>query len=238
MKIAIIGYGKMGKEIEKLIIESPDSISFKIQSINKNDIEKIDTSNTDVAIEFTRPDTAFQNIEKLLKKGIPVVSGTTAWLDKLNTAKDLAEKNNTALFYAPNYSLGVNLFFAVNKYMAKLMNQQDSYKLKVQEIHHTEKLDAPSGTAVRIAEDLITQLDTKNAWVCDKEAATNEIEITSKRISGVPGTHTISYHSQVDELSFSHVAHSRAGFAKGALLAAKYIKDKKGYFQMEDLLGF
>jgi len=238
MKIAIIGYGKMGKEVEKLILESSDSISFRIRSSNKQEIENINPTNTDVAIEFTTPDSAYQNIETLLKKGIPIVCGTTAWLNRLDEAKELAKKNNTALFYAPNYSLGVNLFFAVNEYMAKLMDQHDSYNLKIEEIHHTEKLDAPSGTAVRIAEDLIGQLKDKSSWVNNKDATPNEIEIVSKRISGVPGTHTVSYQSEIDELSFSHVAHSRAGFAKGAVLAAKYIKDKKGYFQMKDLLGF
>ncbi len=238
MKIAIIGYGKMGKEIEKLIDKSKDSISFKIKRSNKSDIKKINDTNTDVAIEFTTPDTAFDNIKILLEKGIPVVCGTTAWLDKLEEAKLLAINNGTALFYAPNYSLGVNLFFAMNKYMAKLMNKHDSYEIKIEEIHHTEKLDAPSGTAVKLADDLLLQIEQKSSWVSDKEASKEEIEIRSRRISGVPGTHIILYQSDIDELSLSHVAHSRAGFAQGALLASKFIVGKKGYYQMDDLLEF
>ncbi len=237
MKIALIGYGKMGKEIEQAADIKNDSFSFKITSKNKEKIKEINLQNTTVAIEFTRPENAFENISALLKKGIPVVCGTTAWLDRLPEAKQIALNNNTALFYAPNYSLGVNLFFELNKKLAKLMTKySDIYKVSIEEIHHTEKLDAPSGTAVKLAEELIDLHASKEKWVNHSEKNESELAIISKRIEGVPGTHSINYQSEIDELNLSHIAHSRKGFAQGALMAAHFIQGKKGYFEMKDLL--
>lgn len=238
MKIALVGYGKMGKEIEKLILDDNNEISFKITSKNKDQLSRITKENTDVAIEFSRPDMAFDNISFLLKKGVPVVSGTTAWLDKLEEAKENAIANDTALFYAPNFSLGVNIYFNINKHLALLMNDQSNYALTIEEIHHTQKLDSPSGTAVRIAEDIISCSENKKEWLNEESAKKDVVPIISKRISGVPGTHIVSYKSGIDEISLSHTAYSRKGFAVGAYLASKFIVDKVGYYEMKDLLGF
>ena len=237
MKIALVGYGKMGHEIESIALENQDQISFKITSRNLQELDEINAENTDVAIEFSKPDTAFQNISKVLNARVPVVSGTTAWLEKLAAAKQIAEENKTALFYAPNFSLGVNLFFELNKKLALMMSNYAEYKVDMEEIHHTEKLDAPSGTAVKLAEELIQIHPQKTSWINSETENENELDIISKRISGVPGTHSINYRSSIDEISISHVAFSRKGFAKGAWMAAHFIKDKKGFFEMKDLLN-
>jgi len=237
MKIALIGYGRMGKEIEKIALAKGDEIVLRISSTNLSDIENLSRFAPDVCIEFSRPESAFENIKVCLAHKIPVVSGTTAWLDKLDEAKALATKNDTALFYAPNYSLGVNLFFAMNAYAAKLISNYHSYETSVEEIHHTEKLDAPSGTAIRLAEKLIAELPNKEDWELDQTHKNTDLLIKAKRESGVPGTHTTYFDSDEDQISLTHIANSRKGFATGAYKAAKWIIGKKGFFEMKDMLG-
>lgn len=237
MKIALIGYGKMGKEIEKIALQQNDEIVLRISSKNINEIRDLSIIAPDVCIEFSRPESAFDNIKCCLKNGIPVVSGTTAWLEKLEEAKALAIQNNTALFYAPNYSLGVNLFFELNRYAAKLLNNYPNYNTSVEEIHHKEKLDAPSGTAIRLSKHLMTELPHKNRWALDQVKDNSELLITAKREDGVPGTHSTYFKSDEDEISLTHVAHSRKGFANGAYQAAHWVIGKIGYFEMKDMLG-
>ena len=237
MKIALIGYGKMGKEIEKIALQQNDEIVLRISSKNINEIKDLSIIAPDVCIEFSRPESAFENIKCCLENGIPVVSGTTAWLEKLEEAKAMADKHNTALFYAPNYSLGVNLFFELNRYAAKLLSNYPSYETSVEEIHHKQKLDAPSGTAIRLAEHLMSELPGKSNWALDQTSNHSDLLITAKREDGVPGTHTTFFQSSEDEIGLTHVAHSRTGFAKGAYQAAHWIVGKKGYFEMKDMLG-
>jgi len=217
MKIAILGYGKMGKTIEKIAIQRGHEIIIKTNSQNP-----VDTANfldVEVAIDFSTPDTAFRNISYALMQSIPVISGTTAWLEKQTEAELLTIKNNTAFLYSSNFSIGVNIFFELNKKLAQLMNNHQQYQASMKEIHHTHKLDAPSGTAISLAEDM-----------------QGEIHIESERIREVPGTHIINYQSEIDTIEIKHEAHNRKGFAHGAILAAEWIKDKKGVFSMSDML--
>lgn len=237
MKIALIGYGRMGKEIEKIALANHDEIVLRISSKNLSEIQNLSRFAPDVCIEFSKPESAFENIKICLEHKIPVVSGTTAWLDKLDEAKALAVQNNTALFYAPNYSLGVNLFFAINAYAAKILAHYHQYETSVEEIHHTEKLDAPSGTAIRLAEKLIAELPHKEDWELDHAHKNTDLVISAKREAGVPGTHTTRFNSKEDQITLTHIANSREGFAKGAYQAAKWIIDKQGYFEMKDMLG-
>ena len=236
MRIALLGYGKMGREIEKIALEKNDSISFKIRSSNKELINELSKENCDVVIEFSRPESAFENISAALRKGIPVVSGTTAWLDKLEEAKSIALENQTALFYAPNFSLGVNLFFKANAFLAKLMSNFKEYNVSIEEIHHTEKLDAPSGTAIKQAEGILDLRNDLNNWINEETDQNNLLSIISHRKEGVPGTHTTYYSSDIDEISLKHIAHSRKGFALGAWMASHFIQNKKGFYNMDDLL--
>jgi len=231
MKIAIIGYGKMGKEIEKIAIERGHFISKVID----NSPTLFDLENADVAIEFSQPDCAFQNIKVCLDAGIPVLSGTTGWLGrKPDIEKYCTEKNGTFL-YASNYSLGVNLFFELNKRLADLMKPFPTYKASMEEIHHTQKLDAPSGTAISLANDILPILN-KKSWVLDKSENNDEIGIVALREENVPGTHTVFYTSEEDTIEITHTAHSRRGFALGAVLAAEFIHDKKGILTINDML--
>jgi len=237
MKIALLGYGKMGHAIEKLAIDAGDEIVLRITSKNAEELTAHTIAKADVAIEFSRPESAFENICLCIENGVPVVSGTTAWLDRLEEAKSLCEKHEGALFYASNFSIGVNILFALNRYLARLMSKQKGYGVSMEEIHHIHKLDAPSGTAITLAEGLINQLPEKSGWVNKAEAEAKEIPIVSKRIGEVPGTHEVTYRSAVDILSIRHEAHSREGFAKGALQAAHWLVGKTGYYEMEDMLG-
>ena len=218
MKIAILGYGKMGQAIEKIALERGHEVVLKINS--QNPAKRDELSAVEIAIDFSTPDTAFSNISSALMQGIPVISGTTAWLEKQNEAEQLALENNTAFLYASNFSIGVNLFFELNKKLAQLMSKHEQYKASMKEIHHTHKLDAPSGTAISLAEDM-----------------QGEIHIKSERKGEVPGTHIISYQSGIDTIEIKHEAHNRKGFALGAVLAAEWIKDKKGVFSMKDMLN-
>ncbi|WP_324721464.1 4-hydroxy-tetrahydrodipicolinate reductase [Salinimicrobium sp. HB62] len=230
MKIALLGYGKMGKTIERLAVDRGHEIVLKVTE----DIEKADLQQADVAIDFSVPDAAFNNITTCFKKQVPVVSGTTGWLKKYDEAIESCKKNDAAFIYASNFSLGVNLFFELNRNLAKLMNKFPEYKVSLEEIHHTQKLDAPSGTAITLAEQIIEN-SSKTGWKLEK-AEENEIPVTAKRIENVPGTHTISYDSKVDTIKIEHIAHSRDGFALGAIIAAEWLQNKKGVYSMKDVL--
>lgn len=230
MKIALLGYGKMGKTIERLAQERGHEIIFRITE----DVESFDLQQADVAIDFSIPDAAFKNITTCFKKQVPVVSGTTGWLKKYSEAVEICKKNDAAFIYASNFSLGVNLFFELNKKLAAMMKNFPEYKVGIEEIHHTQKLDAPSGTAITLAEQIIEN-SAKKGWKMDS-ASEEEIPVTAKRIENVPGTHTISYESPVDTINIEHVAHSRDGFALGAIIAAEWLQHKKGVFTMKDVL--
>lgn len=236
MKIALIGYGKMGKTIEQLAQAAGHEVVLRIDVGNHVDLNAENLGTADVAIEFTRPESAFNNIVTCLENGVPVVSGTTGWLDRLEEAKQLVEKYQGGLFYASNYSIGVNIFFAVNKYLAKLMKRYNQYDISMEEIHHTQKLDAPSGTAITLAEGILGELQHKQRWVNEASQVEGELPIISKRIDKVPGTHTISYDCPIDNITITHTAHSREGFAKGALAAAEWMVGKQGFYGMEDML--
>jgi len=231
MKIALLGYGKMGKTIERLAIERGHSISHKITE----NIENIDLSEADVAIDFSIPKAAFTNIKTCIKNQLPVISGTTGWLENYESAVKLCEAENSAFLYASNFSIGVNLFFELNEKLAKMMDPFQNYSVEIEEIHHLQKLDAPSGTAISLAQQIILN-SRKEGWQLD-HAEKNEIPITAKREENVPGTHTVSYNSNIDSIEIKHTAHSREGFALGAIIAAEWILDKKGVFSMRDILN-
>lgn len=236
MKIALIGYGKMGKEIEQILIARGHTIPLIIDLNNTNDLDTAHLQKVDVAIEFTTPSTAYGNVVKCLEEGVPVVCGTTAWLDKLPEVEQLCKEKNGAFFYASNYSIGVNIFFEINRRLAQLMNRFGEYDVTIEETHHTQKKDAPSGTAVTLAEGVLENLDRKQKWVCGTTTVPEELEIVAIRRSVVPGTHTVTYESDVDALSITHMAKSRRGFALGAVLAAEFLHGKTGIFSMKDLM--
>ena len=232
MKIALLGYGRMGKEIEKIAISRGHKIVIK-----KDQGDTVDIKLADVAIDFSVPTAAFDNISLCLNNGVPVVSGTTGWLEKYDEAVELCNQNKGGFIYASNFSLGVNIFFEINKRLAKMMDQVSDYTTAIEEIHHTKKLDAPSGTAITLAEGIIEN-SKKSEWELDGDVNNeNSIPITAKRIPDVPGTHTISYDSEVDSIEIKHTAHSRKGFALGAVIAAEWIIGKSGVFSMRDVLN-
>src|SRR6218665_1253273 len=220
MKIALIGYGKMGKEIEQIAVSRGHSIVLKVSSANASSYTTEELKKADAAIEFSKPESAIINIYKCFEAGIPVVVGTTGWLDQLDEVKKKCNDSKGTLFYASNYSIGVNLFFKLNTYLAKLMNNYPAYNVTMEEIHHVHKLDAPSGTAISLANQAIAELDAKQKWVNNETQNDHELGIISKRIDEVPGTHTVTYSSEVDEISMTHIAHNRKGFALGAVVAA------------------
>ncbi|MCC5920100.1 MAG: 4-hydroxy-tetrahydrodipicolinate reductase [Cyclobacteriaceae bacterium] len=236
LRIALVGYGKMGQEIEKIAIERGHRISAKITIDNKEDMDGITKESTDAVIEFTQPDAAFENITFCLKRGLPVVSGTTGWLDKKSEADKIANENEAALLQATNFSLGVNITFMVNEYLATLMSKQLQYQASIHEIHHTAKLDSPSGTAISLAEGLINMHDSYNQWQETDNAKEKTLGITAAREDSVPGTHTVTYNSSIDKIELTHIAHNRKGFALGAVMAAEFLHDKKGVFNMRDFL--
>ena len=238
MKIALIGYGKMGKTIEKMAVEQGHQVVLKFDVDNFDEFTVENIKKADVAIEFTRPEGAAENIKKCIEAGVPVVCGTTGWLEKKPEVDALCKAKGSAFFYASNYSVGVNIFFALNKFLAKMMNEQPQYNLETEEIHHTQKLDAPSGTSITLAEGIIENISSKKEWVNNASKAKSKVPIISKRIDKVPGTHTINYQSAIDDIEIKHTAHSRAGFAGGAIQAAEWIIGKKGVFGMSDMLGF
>ena len=238
MKILLLGYGKMGKTIEKMAVERGHNIEFIIDKEDQALFDQISNQKVDVAIEFSQPDAATENILKCFRKGIPVVSGTTGWLEQFEEVKNSCQQENGTFFYASNFSLGVNIFFKINRFLAKIMGQFPDYRVSMEEIHHTEKKDAPSGTAITLAEGIMGENTKIQKWlnrVSDKE---DELSIISKRIDKVPGTHTVQYASSVDNIEIKHTAHSRQGFALGAVLVAEWIIDKKGILGMEDYLNF
>ncbi len=231
MKIALLGYGKMGKTIEKIALERGHSIVLKIDRDQKD----YDVSEADVAIDFSIPSAAVANLTRCFNAGVPVISGTTGWLDHYDEMVALCKEKDGSFIYASNFSLGVNLFFELNKKLAAMMNPLDNYDVAMEEIHHTQKLDAPSGTAITLAEGIIEN-SNHDAWALDNDTA-NTIPIVAKRIENVPGTHTVTYASEVDRIDITHTAHNRNGFALGAVVAAEWIQDKKGVFSMKDVLG-
>jgi 4-hydroxy-tetrahydrodipicolinate reductase len=248
MKIALLGYGKMGHIIEKIATDRSHEIVLKIDYDNLHDLIPENLSKADVAIEFSTPATVLGNINQCFIAGIPVVVGTTGWYDELSYVKQKCEAGNNSLVYASNFSVGVNVFFFVNRVLAKLMNNYPYYDVQVEEIHHTQKLDSPSGTAITIAEGIIENLDFKKEWVnvltadgsetADDNIGESELLIESFRIDSVPGTHTVLYDSEVDTIELKHTAHNRNGFALGAVMAAEWIKDKKGFHAVQDMFNF
>ncbi len=234
MKIALLGYGRMGKAVEAIALERGHEIVLKATDSNY-DIEQL--KKADAAIEFSIPDAAYQNIKTCIENNIPVASGTTGWLAKKPEIENYCIEKGSAFLYASNFSVGVNLFFELNRNLAKLMNGHDEYTIEMEEIHHTQKLDAPSGTAITLAEGIIDMNAAKTKWVDNVANNTNEIPIVAKRIPDVPGTHSISYNSQIDSIEIKHTAHNRKGFATGAVLAAEWLVGKTGNFTMRDLLA-
>jgi 4-hydroxy-tetrahydrodipicolinate reductase len=237
MNIALIGYGKMGKEIEQIALSRGHKIVLKVDIINAATYTIDELKKADVAIEFSTPESAINNIYKCFEATVPVVVGTTGWLNQLNEVKLKCTEKNQTLFYASNYSIGVNLFFKLNDYLAKLMNSYPDYNVAMEEIHHVHKLDSPSGTAISLANQVIERVNTKQKWVNSSTENKNELSIVSKRMDEVPGTHTVTYSSAVDEISITHLAHNRKGFALGAVVAAEWIIGKKGIFGMNDLMN-
>ena len=237
MNIAIIGYGKMGKEIEKIVQERGHTISVRIDKDDKSLFDDDRFKNSDVAIEFTQPEFAVNNYKRCFQNQIPVVSGTTGWLSKMQEVETLCNETNNTFFYASNFSIGVNVFFELNKKLADLLGTNSDYDVEMEEIHHIQKLDAPSGTAISLAEQILKRTELKQNWSLESGTKKN-LKISALRIDKVPGTHTITYTSAVDEISIKHEAKSRKGFALGAVLAAEFIKDKKGVLNMHDMLQF
>lgn len=241
MNIALIGYGKMGKEIEQIALQRGHTIAYKIDLDNKELLATDAFKNVDAAIEFTAPHSAVENIKACFTAGVPVVVGSTGWYNQLPEVKKMCEEANAALFYASNFSLGVNIFFEINKKLAALMSGAEGYSVEVTEIHHTHKLDAPSGTAITIAEGILANLPAKKQWIntvgeAEANATEADLLIKSLRIDPAPGTHTVEYRSGVDRIEITHEAFSRKGFATGAVLAAEFIAGKKGVYTMSDLL--
>jgi 4-hydroxy-tetrahydrodipicolinate reductase len=238
MNIALIGYGKMGRTIEEVALERGHRIVLKtsIDNLEDNTVENIQKA--DVAIEFTGPDSAYANIMLCLKAGVPLVSGSTGWLDKFDDVRQYCLKEGKTFLYASNFSVGVNIFFEINRRLAELMAPHPDYDVRITEIHHTEKKDAPSGTAITLAEQVQGKIPRKKRWVNHISDNLGELSILSERVDPAPGTHLVKYHSAIDDIEIIHTAHNRKGFATGAVLAAEYIRDKKGIFQMKDVLGF
>jgi len=236
MKILLLGYGKMGKAIEQEALSRGHEVVGKIGYRNTSSLTIPFIQQSEVVIEFSRPEAAFENIKMCIDAGVPVISGTTGWLDKLDDVKKHCNEQGSAFLYASNFSIGVNLFFQLNKLLTKLMNPHPQYQPSIEEIHHTQKLDAPSGTAITLASGLLENFPSKKSWALspteDKEALT----INALRVDKVPGTHSISWDSEIDSIEIKHTAHSRKGFVVGALLAAEWIVGKKGCFGMEDVL--
>lgn len=237
MKIGLIGYGKMGKEIERIALDRGHEIVLIIDINNPEDLTTENLKKADVMIEFTVPASAIKNYMLCFEAGVPVVSGTTGWLDKRDEIHQACNAASGTFFHTTNFSLGVNIFFAVNKRLAQLMANRSEYKVEMKEIHHTQKLDAPSGTAITLAEGILENIPTKKSWVNQSTENSDELGIISEREGQVPGTHIVNYDSEVDYIEITHCAKSRKGFAFGAVLAAEYSVGKKGILSMNDLLN-
>jgi 4-hydroxy-tetrahydrodipicolinate reductase len=237
MKIALIGYGKMGKAIEEIALKRGHEIVLKIDVDNVQEFNRQNLKKADVAIEFTSPQSAFDNVKKCLESGIALVCGSTGWLERWGEIKSISENYNGALVYSSNYSIGVNIFFEINKRLAELMAMHDDYDVSMEEIHHTQKKDAPSGTAVTLAEQVLERIARKKTWVNHISDNFDELEIISERIDPAPGMHKVKYSSAIDDIEIIHTAHNRTGFATGAVLAAEFINGRKGIYSMKEVLG-
>jgi 4-hydroxy-tetrahydrodipicolinate reductase len=236
MNIAIIGYGKMGRAIEEIAKKRGHVVTLAISRSNANELTPSNLAKADVAIEFTGPEAAFENVTKCLQAGIPVVCGSTGWVTQLDRAREMARENNTGFIYASNFSVGVNVFFEINQRLATLMARRSEYEVIIEETHHTQKKDAPSGTAITLAEQVIAQHPVKKKWVNELSERPEDLEIISQRIDPAPGTHLVRYSSAIDTIEITHTAHSRMGFAAGAVLAAEFLNGKSGVFTMRDVL--
>jgi len=232
MKIALLGYGKMGKIIERIAVERGHAIVYTKQRNQTTG----SLTEAEVAIDFSVPSIAVDNIKEALAAGIPVVSGTTGWLEQYSEVVDFCQAQNSAFLYGSNFSLGVNIFFELNEYLAKMMRNLEQYQVEMQEVHHTQKLDAPSGTAITLAEGIIAHSNYEG-WTLDAQSERKDILIDAVREDQVPGTHTVRYNSSIDQIEIKHTAHNREGFALGAVIASEWIKDKKGIFSMKDVLN-
>lgn len=237
MNIALIGYGKMGKAIEEIALQRGHNVVLKIDVDNADQFTKENLAKADVAIEFTGPHSAYENVKKLMQFGTTTVCGSTGWLDKLDEIKNDCKKNKAAFLYASNFSVGVNIFFEVNKRLAALMAPQHDYEIQLTEIHHTAKKDAPSGTAITLAEQILENVPRKKHWVNHISDNPEDLEILSERIDPAAGTHKVKYSSGIDDIEIIHTAHTRKGFALGAVLAAEFLAGKKGIYSMKDVLG-
>ncbi len=237
MNIALIGYGKMGKAIEEIAVDRGHSIVLKINDENLEDFTGENVAKADVAIEFSGPHSAYDNVKAIIGFAVPVVSGSTGWIERINEINEYCLEKDGTFLYASNFSVGVNIFFELNKKLAALIAPHPEYNVSMEEIHHTQKKDAPSGTAITLAEQIIEQLPLKKKWVNHKTTAPNELSIISKREDPAPGTHSIRYSSSIDDIEIIHTAHNRRGFALGAVLAAEFIRGKKGIFSMKEVLG-
>lgn len=245
MKIVLLGYGKMGQLIERFAVKRGHDVVLIVDEENRREITSADLRSADMAIDFSTPDAALENIKLCFEAQLPLVVGTTGWYDKLQEIQQTCQETNQSLLYGSNFSIGVNVFFHVNRMLAKALNPYKQYDVQVEEIHHIHKLDAPSGTAITIAEGIIEHSDQKEKWVNSVEGdgegvipKANELLIESLRIEEVPGTHTVLYSSEVDQIEFKHTAHSREGFALGAVIAAEWLLGKKGFFQVTEMFDF
>lgn len=238
MKIALLGYGKMGREVEKAARARNHEICLVIDITNARDLNEKNLACADMAIDFSTPDSAYENIVTCFRSDTPIVCGTTGWLARFDEVMQQCREKEHAFFYASNFSLGVNIFFTLNRYLAQIMNRFNDYDCSIEEIHHIHKLDAPSGTAITLARDLIETIDRKKQWELDRASDPSVLKITAIRENEVPGTHTITYDSAVDSIAIRHAAKNRKGLALGAVLAAEFLLGKKGYFTMSDMLGF
>ena len=245
MNIALIGYGKMGKMIETIAIERGHQVILKIDVNNLSDFTRENLAKAHVAIEFTNPETAFSNITRCIEYGTAIVSGSTGWFNRMEEVKQLCEKHNGTMLCTSNFSLGVNIFFEINRKLARIMNRFPEYSVEIEEIHHTQKLDAPSGTAITLAECVIEEIARFEKWELDPDRSgagvnpartSRRTPIRAIRKDSVPGTHHVKYSSEIDDIEIIHTAHSRKGFALGAVLAAEYVCNKKGVFTMKDVL--
>ena len=235
MKIALLGYGKMGKIIDRIALDRGHEIVGRIASTNQHELKNL---KADVAIEFSNPEAAYTHVKFCIEHQIPVVCGTTGWLSCKPELEKLTHDCNAAFFYASNFSVGVNIFFRLNEYLARMMNTHNEYNVQLDEVHHTEKKDAPSGTAISLAEGIMKHMERKKKWVNQPTNDDSEIAISSFRIDQVPGTHLVKYVSEIDDLEIRHIAHSREGFARGAVMVAEWMPGKKGVLTMEDFLQF
>lgn len=237
LRFALLGYGKMGKAIEEAAIQQGHIIAMKISSGNQHELTDENLSHCDVAIEFTNPQSAVNNIISCFNAGIPVICGSTGWTEKWPVVETYCDKKNGALIYASNFSIGVNLFFELNKKLASLMKAREGYNVTIEETHHTQKKDAPSGTAISLANDIINELPGKTDWSNTDSQKEEVLTIISNRIDPAPGTHLVKYSSEIDTIEISHTAHNRKGFAGGVVMAAEFIAGKKGIYNMKDVLG-